>query len=265
VSTRATDRAAAGSPVISRAALESIATRAGAVALEHFHRVTPERKPDRTLVTEADRAVEAFIATELRERWPDVGIVAEEGTERASRGESCFVVDPIDGTAVFVAGLPTWCVCIGLMEAGCPRAGVVHLPCSAELYTAVDGRAWWNGVAIGRLDDGPPAGDPFVAVHSKAHRRHRLQGVSKLRSLGSAAYHIVLVARGVARAAFLGDVRVWDLAAAGAVLGAVGGVFEFLDGGRVSLGTLLDGRRAPGDVLAGTPAAIAELRTQLHP
>jgi fructose-1,6-bisphosphatase/inositol monophosphatase family enzyme len=74
----------------------------------------------------------------------------------------------------------------------------------------------------------------------------------------------VLVARGVARAAFLGDVRVWDLAAAGAVLGAAGGVFEFLDGGQVSLGTLLDGRRAPDDVLAGTPAAIAELRTQLH-
>src|SRR5262249_50881664 len=100
---------------------------------------------------------------------------------------------------------------------------------SAELYTAVDGQAWWNGAALGRLGDCPPAGDPFVAVHSKAHRRHQLRGVGKLRSLG-----------------------------------AVGGVFEFLDGGPVPLGTLLDGRRASGDVLAGTPAAIAELRTQLR-
>ena len=264
MSRRATGRTAAALPEVSRAALESIATRAGQVALEHFHRVTPERKPDRTLVTEADRAVEAFVVAELRDRWPEVGIVAEEGTVRAPAGESSFVVDPIDGTAVFVAGLPTWCVCIGLMHAGSARAGVVHLPCSAELYTAVDGQAWWNGAALGRLGDGPPAGDPFVAVHSKAHRRHQLRGVGKLRSLGSAAYHVVLVARSAARSALLGDVRVWDLAAAGAVLGAVGGVFEFLDGGRVPLRTLLDGRRASGEVLAGTPAAIAELRTQLH-
>ena len=132
MSTQATDRTAVASSEVSRAALESIATRAGQVALEHFHRVTPERKPDRTLVTEADRAVEAFVVAELRDRWPEVGIVAEEGTVRAPAGESSFVVDPIDGTAVFVAGLPTWCVCIGLMHAGCPRAGVVHLPCSAE-------------------------------------------------------------------------------------------------------------------------------------
>src|SRR5262249_13365823 len=128
----------------------------------------------------------------------------------------------------------------------------------------VGGRAWWNGVALGPLDGTAPAGDPFVAVHSKAHRRHAFAHVAKLRSLGSAAYHTVLVARGVARAALLGDVRVWDLAPAGPVPAAVGGVCELLDGGRVALGELLDGRRAPGDVLAGTPAAIAELRAQLN-
>jgi myo-inositol-1(or 4)-monophosphatase len=251
-------------PALSRAVLESIAARAGALALEHLRQVTPERKPDRTLVTGADRAVEALIAAELAQRWADTRIVGEEGTEREGRGAGCFVIDPIDGTAAFVAGLPTWCVCVGLVHAGSPRAGVVHLPCTREFYTAVGGRAWWNGVALGPLDGTAPAGDPFVAVHSKAHRRHAFARVAKLRSLGSAAYHTVLVARGVARAALLGDVRVWDLAPAGAVLAAVGGVFELLDGGPVALGELLDGRRAPGDVLAGTPAAIAELRAQLN-
>jgi len=253
----------AGSIAVSRAELEEIAARAGALALEHFRGAAPERKPDRTLVTTGDRAVEALIVGELTARWSEAGIVAEEGTERKGRGASCFVIDPIDGTAAFVAGLPTWCVCLGLMDAGSPRAGVVHLPCSGEFYTAVDGRAWWNGVALGRLGDAAPPVDPFVAVHSKAHRQHPFQRLPKLRSLGSAAYHTVLVARGVARAALLGDVRVWDLAAAGAVLAAVGGVFELLAGGRLELATLLDGRRAPGDVLAGSPAAIAELRTQL--
>ena len=79
---------AAGSTAISGAELEAIAARAGALALEHFREVTPERKPDRTLVTTADRAVEALIAHELAERWPDAAIVAEEGTDREGRGRA---------------------------------------------------------------------------------------------------------------------------------------------------------------------------------
>src|SRR5262249_53322600 len=90
---------------------------------------------------------------------------------------------------------------------------------------------------------------------------HQLRGMSKLRSLGSAAYHVVLVARGVARAALLGNVRVWDLGAAGAVLGAVGGGFEFLDGGRVPPGTLLDGPRASRDGPAAQPGGPRGART----
>jgi fructose-1,6-bisphosphatase/inositol monophosphatase family enzyme len=81
-----------------------------------------------------------------------------------------------------------------------------------------------------------------------------------VRSFGSAAYHVVLVARGAAEAAVLGRPHVWDLAAPGAVLAAVGGGYEYLDGGVVDLVSLLDGSRAPRDVLAGTPETLASLR-----
>src|SRR5262249_45937582 len=189
----------------------------------------------------------------------------EEGTDRKGRGASCFVIDPIDGTAAFVAGLPTWCVCLGLMDAGSPRAGVVHLPCSREFYTAVDGRAWWNGVALGRLGDASPPVDPFVAVHSKAHRQHPFQRLPKLRSLGSAAYHTVLVARGVARAALLGDVRVWDLAAAGAALPAGGGgvvraARRWPFRARYAAGRAAGAGRRPGGVAGGHRGAADTAR-----
>jgi myo-inositol-1(or 4)-monophosphatase len=256
--------AGAPEPAALRVALESIAVRAGAIALGHFRRVAPERKADHTLVTRADREVESFVATALGAVDPGAGILGEEGTVRAGEGGHWFVIDPVDWTSAFVAGLPTWCVCIGLVDQGAAVAGVVHLPCTAETYAAAGGEAWWNGAPLPRLDDLPPAGDPFVAVDSKAHRRHRFDGLGAVRSLGSAAYHSALVARGAARAALLGDVRVWDLAAAGAVLGAVGGGFELLVGGPVHLADLLDGRRAAGDVVAGSPAAIAELRARLR-
>jgi len=258
--------AAGDPPPVTRAALESIATRAGEIALGYFRRVAPERKDDRSLVTQADRDVEAYIASTLAATWPGVGIVGEEGTVRegsSGGGGSRFVIDPIDGTAGFVAGLPTWCISIGLVHAGEASAGVIHLPCTGERYSAVAGAAWWNGAPLGPLDDAPPAAEPFVVAHSWAHRRHPVDRLGRLRSLGSAAYHTVLVARGAARAALLGRVRVWDLAGAGAVLTAVGGRFELLDGGRLAIADLLDGQRAPGDVVAGSPAALADLRAQL--
>jgi 3'-phosphoadenosine 5'-phosphosulfate (PAPS) 3'-phosphatase len=67
----------------------------------------------------------------------------------------------------------------------------------------------------------------------------------------------------VAEGALLGHVHLWDLAAPGAVLEAVGGRYEYLDGGPVDLAPLADGRRAPDYVLAGTPAAVAMLRPLL--
>src|SRR5262249_17353592 len=94
-----------------RVALESIAERAGEIALAHFRRVTPERKSDRSLVTAADREVEAYIASALAAQCPGVGIVGEEGTVVEGRGDGRFFVDPIDGSPASRPGASAsvWC------------------------------------------------------------------------------------------------------------------------------------------------------------
>ncbi len=246
-----------------RAGLEAIAVRAGHIALRHFRRVAAERKADRTLVTAADREVEAELVSALGALLPDAGIIGEEGAARTGTGPYRIVLDPIDGTASFVAGLPTWCVCIGILEGARPVAGVVHLPAFDETYSAVAGVAYLNGVALPPLGgpDGP--GDRFIVTHARAHLRHDLRYAGKVRSLGSTAYHVALVARGAAEAAILGHVHLWDLAAPGAVLAAVGGSYQYADGRTVDLSQLSDGRPAPEHVLAGTPAALAALRPVL--
>ena len=246
-----------------RTELEAIAARAGALALAHFRRVTAERKADRTLVTAADREVEAALVAELGTLLPDAGILGEEGAARESRGPYRVVLDPIDGTAAFVAGLATWCVCIGILEDARPVAGVVHLPCLGETYSAVGGAAWLNGAPLASLGAAAPVGDRFIVAHAHAHRRHRITYPGKVRSLGSTAYHVALVARGAAEGALLGHAHLWDLAGPGAILAAVAGGYEYLGGGPVDLGLLADGRRAPDYVLAGAPAALAALRPLL--
>lgn len=250
----------------SRTELETLATRAGAIALRHFRRGAAERKVDRTLVTAADREVEAFLATELGALVPEAAIVGEEGAARAGRGELRIVIDPVDGTAAFVAGLPTWCVCIGVLDGREPVAGVVHLPCAGETYSAAGDEAWWNGDRLPPLrDEITGEQDAFIVTHAKAHLRSRIIYRGKVRSLGSTAYHIALVARGVAQAALVGRAHVWDLVAPGAVLRAVGGSYAYRDGSPVDLSALLDGRRAPDDVVAGLPAVVERLRTLVTP
>ena len=246
-----------------RGTLEDLATRAGAIALRNFRRATPERKADRTLVTAADREVEAFLVEQLDILWPEAGIVGEEGAARAGSGPYRVAIDPVDGTSAFVAGLPTWCVCLGVLRDGEPVAGVVHLPVSAETYSATDGRAWWNGSALPRLGSEAGLGDPFVLVDAKSHRRQAIRYEGKLRSLGSSAYHIALVARGAAEATLVGRAHVWDLAAPTAVLAAVGGRLGLLDGGAVDLGELVDGRRTRDYVVAAATDRFELLRFQL--
>jgi fructose-1,6-bisphosphatase/inositol monophosphatase family enzyme len=249
-----------------RAALEAVATRAGAEALAHFRAVAPERKADASLVTAADRAVEALLDRELAARWPEVGLLGEEGAQRAGQGALRFVVDPIDGTSAFVAGLPTWCVSIGLLDGARPAAGVVHLPVAGELYTAAGGQAWWNGRPLPRLDAARAGGDPFLVADSSVHLELHVGWPGKIRSLGSAAYHAALVARGAATAALLGRVRIWDVAAAAALLDAVGGGLAWLaDGSPVDLDALAAAGRPDDLVVAGTPDAVAALRAVVRP
>jgi len=243
-----------------RPVLEALATRAGALALRHFHHVAAERKPDRTLVTRADREVEAMLVAELADLMPNAGIVGEEGAARAGSSGDRIVLDPIDGTAAFVAGLPTWCICIGVLRGDVPIAGVVHVPCAGETYTALDGEAWWNGTrlpGLGTVADG--GGDRFIVSHAKAHLRYELAYRGKIRAFGSTAYHVALVARGAAEAAIVGRAHLWDLVAPGAVLHAVGGRYVYAGGAPVDLAALGDGQRAPADVVAGSPERLREL------
>ena len=67
---------------------------------------TTETKPDKTVVTDADRGAEAAMRALIAERYPAHGILGEEhGNERIS-AEYCWVLDPIDGTTSFVHGVP---------------------------------------------------------------------------------------------------------------------------------------------------------------
>ncbi|MCU0493727.1 MAG: inositol-phosphate phosphatase, partial [Chloroflexaceae bacterium] len=96
------------------------ARESGDIARGYFNNVARERKADTSVVTQADREIEAMLRVRLRERYPDHGVMGEEGGIGEIDREFVWSLDPLDGTAAFVAGLPLWCVSIGLLRRGEP-------------------------------------------------------------------------------------------------------------------------------------------------
>jgi histidinol-phosphatase len=104
-------------------------------------------KPDRSPVTEADRAVEERLRGFVARRFPDAAFLGEEtGDTGPSRSRTRFVVDPIDGTRAFMRGIPTWTILVGIEHDDEPVVGIAYMPAANDLFTAYRGHgAWGNG------------------------------------------------------------------------------------------------------------------------
>jgi histidinol phosphatase-like enzyme (inositol monophosphatase family) len=85
-------------------------------------------------VTEADVGAERLMRALIARRFPDHGVIGEELGEDRPDAEFVWVLDPVDGTRAFIAGVPTWCTLIGLRHAGRPVIGSIAQPYLGELY-----------------------------------------------------------------------------------------------------------------------------------
>mmetsp|Transcript_16642 Transcript_16642/g.38078 ORF Transcript_16642/g.38078 Transcript_16642/m.38078 type:complete len:136 (+) Transcript_16642:863-1270(+) len=107
-----------------------LARLAGKSTLEHFQRadLSFEKKEDASPVTVADQNAEKIIRKGLKDEFPDDGIIGEEfGSEEGTTGYN-WIVDPIDGTKAFIAGVPLFGTMIGVEKDGKSRLGVVYIP-----------------------------------------------------------------------------------------------------------------------------------------
>lgn len=86
-------------------------------------------------VTEADRAAEVILRGLIRRTFPTHGILGEEFGPENLEAECVWVLDPIDGTRAFIAGLPTWGTLIGLTHNGAPVRGLMHQPFLGERFS----------------------------------------------------------------------------------------------------------------------------------
>lgn len=98
-------------------------------------------------VTAADRAAETAMRALIRKQFPAHGIVGEEFDDVESSGPYTWVLDPIDGTKSFIAGMPVWGTLIGLCKDGVPVYGLMAQPFIGERFTGDGGSAKYRGPA----------------------------------------------------------------------------------------------------------------------
>ena len=134
------------------AAAQGIVTAAAGTALRMFNdrdRLTIESKGRQDWVSEADRGVELQIRDALDEAFPDDGIIGEELADTVGRSGYTWVVDPIDGTTLYVNGAPGWCVVLACVRDNETVLAIIVDPIACETFLARRGQgATLNGLPM---------------------------------------------------------------------------------------------------------------------
>ncbi len=131
--------------------LESILAEAGALAQGYFGKVSGAVKTgdNNQVLTEADVAVGKMLVDAVRTAYLEHNIIDEEAGVIDNGSRFTWVIDPIDGTSNFAAGLPDYGIMVGLLEGAEPIAGGITLPAFQKVYLAERGLgATCNGEAI---------------------------------------------------------------------------------------------------------------------
>ncbi|MBG0820580.1 inositol monophosphatase [Planomonospora sp. ID91781] len=208
-----------------------IAQRAVEIAHEIVRTRVPKTisfKGHRDMVTEVDVAVEHAVRDFLSQETPEIGFLGEEEGPVIRDGSGLlWALDPIDGTANFMHGIPLSGISLGLIQDDRSILGVIDLPFLDMLYTASDGNgAACNGATIttSKADDLDAAivsvGDYAVGADAEEKNRirvplnHQLASrVQRIRMYGSAAIDLAWVAEGKSDACIMLSNNPWDTAA----------------------------------------------------
>lgn len=175
-----------------------------------------ELKPDGSVVTNVDRAVEQFLRESIAGRYPDHAILGEEFGWDGRTNRPLWAIDPIDGTTNLAWGLPLWSISVGLVVDDLPVVGVIALPLLEETYAAARGQgATRNDAPLPPLGPGAPLRweDTYAICSTSARIVDFAPVPARLRVLGSAAIELCWTAAGRVRGCQSIGTSLYDVAA----------------------------------------------------
>ncbi|WP_158217595.1 inositol monophosphatase family protein [Lottiidibacillus patelloidae] len=225
-----------------------------------------EEKGDHAnLVTFVDQEVEKFLVDNILEKYPDHGVVGEEGVFEnvLTNFETEWVIDPIDGTTNFIHNFPFYGISVGIVHKGEGLIGVVYNPVTDELFYGQKGNgAYVNGDRLTispeiQLSEALVATSMFWEnIWTKDALHHSIIQLYKetrgVRMVGGAAITLCEIAKGTLNAYIVPMLSTWDYAGGVIILKEAGGSISQLSGSPVSF-------ELGGSILAAHPSIHQEL------
>jgi myo-inositol-1(or 4)-monophosphatase len=248
------------------------ARQAGQIIVRAMDRVdllTVEEKGRHDFVSEVDRNAEAAIIEILHKAYPAHGIIGEESGTAVAEAEYTWIIDPLDGTANFLQGIPHFAVSIALRKGNHIEQGVIIDPVRHEEFVATRGAgAQLNGkrIRVTRRDrlDNAVLGTGLTPSQASLHldenfaMLRELTAASRaLRRQGSAALDLAYVAAGRLDGFWQLGLQPWDIAAGAVLVREAGGFVSDIAGGERFLAT--------GNVVAGNPKVSKAMLKAIHP
>ena len=214
-------------------------------------------------VCNIDTLSEKIIVDELLRAYPDHKILAEEGNYAQNQNSAfCWLIDPLDGTANFIHGIPHFCISIALQHVDKLEVGVVYDPVRDELFAATRGEgAQLNSRRIrvsnkqklqgALLATGFPFREQYPFPKYIKQFASLFPHTADIRRAGSAALDLAYVAAGRIDAYWEGGLNIWDTAAGILLVKEAGGRVLDFQGGKHYMES--------GDIVAGTAELIGEM------
>ena len=205
---------------------------------KQFAQVPSEWKEDDTRVTFADFAISEKIFAELRKSFPGDHYCSEESNPQDEVMELVerytWMLDPIDGTNNYALGLPHCGISLALLQNGMPVYGFIYDMGRRTLIQGGPGCGLLDGCRKALVKPSEMDGQSLVGLHFPLDEANyeRLRPMllrCRIRSMGSGALNLAYSAIGMLDGCIDFKIKVWDIAAAHAILSAGGGVFKFLE------------------------------------
>ena len=198
-----------------------------------FGQIASDVKPDGTLITECDRWSDAEIVNGLSLIAPGEGVLSEEGSQSVPSSRAYWVVDPLDGTTNFAAGIPCWAISIARFVDGRPSEVFLDVPALNQRFVALRGRGATRNNEPLSPETRSSVTSGCISLCSRSirvlQRKPDQPFPGKIRLFGVASLDLVSVALGQTVAALEATPKLWDLAAAWLVLDELGCPIRWLE------------------------------------
>ena len=200
--------------------------------IKDFGNISASNKSDGSLITSCDLWSDQTIVDGLASIAPDEGVLSEEGGKSIPKTKAYWVVDPLDGTTNFAAGIPYWSISVARFVDGKPQSSFLIIPTLKKKFVSIKGKGvWLNNQKIDPSKNNPQSECVSLCSRSIRILQKRPNSVfpGKIRLLGVSSLNLTSVAMGQTFGAIESTPKIWDIAAAWLLLEELNCSIEWLE------------------------------------